>query len=161
LVQKSLVLAEEEGGQARYRLLETVRQYAGEKLLDAGEGAAVRTRHRDVFLALAERAAPELDGRTSWPGSTGWRPGTATCARRWPGARPRTGARTPNCGWPGRSAASGPPAGTSPRGGRRSSTRWPAPPARRAGRGCGRWPSPGTWRASTGTSRGPGRCWRR
>src|SRR5262249_59726551 len=47
---------------------EAVGQYAGEQLLDAGEVAAVRTRHRDVFLALAERAAPELGGRdaASW-----------------------------------------------------------------------------------------------
>ena len=63
LVQKSLALAEDAGGEARYHLQETIRQYAAEKLLDAGEAAAVRARHRDVFLALAERAAPELGGR--------------------------------------------------------------------------------------------------
>ena len=57
LVEKSLVVAEEPGGEARYRLLETVRQYAGDKLLAAGEAAAVRDRHRDCFLALAERAS--------------------------------------------------------------------------------------------------------
>jgi non-specific serine/threonine protein kinase len=44
----------------RYRLLETIRQYAGEKLLAAGEAATVRDRHRDHFLALAERALPAL-----------------------------------------------------------------------------------------------------
>jgi non-specific serine/threonine protein kinase len=56
LVDKSLVVAEERAGAVRYRLLETVRQYAGDKLLQAGEAAAARDRHRDWFLALAERA---------------------------------------------------------------------------------------------------------
>ena len=62
LVEKSLVLAEERAGEARYRLLETVRQYARDRLLEAGEAAAVRERHRDWFLALAEAAEPELRG---------------------------------------------------------------------------------------------------
>jgi predicted ATPase/DNA-binding XRE family transcriptional regulator len=60
LVDRSLVQAEAQEGDERYRLLETVRQYAGEKLLAAGEAATVRVRHRDWYLALAERAAPEL-----------------------------------------------------------------------------------------------------
>jgi non-specific serine/threonine protein kinase len=47
----------------RFRLLETIRQYAGERLSEAGEGPAARRRHRDWCLALAERAAPELVGR--------------------------------------------------------------------------------------------------
>lgn len=46
-VQKSLVLYEEnEQGRGRYRLLETVRQYAGDRLLEAGETAGVGERHR-------------------------------------------------------------------------------------------------------------------
>jgi non-specific serine/threonine protein kinase len=45
LVNKSLVLAEEAGGERRFRLLETLRQYAWEKLQAAGEEAAVRGRH--------------------------------------------------------------------------------------------------------------------
>jgi predicted ATPase/class 3 adenylate cyclase len=58
LVDKSLVLVEEQPQQAavRYRLLETVRQYAGEKLLAAGEAEAVRDRHLTWFLALVEEA---------------------------------------------------------------------------------------------------------
>ncbi len=60
LIDKSLVMLDEEAGEARYRLLETVRQYAQEKLVEAGEAEAVRGRHRDFFLALAERADPEL-----------------------------------------------------------------------------------------------------
>jgi DNA-binding CsgD family transcriptional regulator/tetratricopeptide (TPR) repeat protein len=62
LVDKSLVIAETDGGEARYRLLETVRQYADEKLRNAGEAAQVRRRHRDWFLALAEQAGSELRG---------------------------------------------------------------------------------------------------
>src|SRR5262245_55442481 len=61
LVQKSLVVYEEdEQACGRYRLLETVRQYARDRLLEASEAAAARDRHRDWFLALAEQAEPKL-----------------------------------------------------------------------------------------------------
>lgn len=60
LVDKSLVVVDERGDEARHRLLETVRQYALEKLVEANEAEPVRRRHRDWFLALAERAEPEL-----------------------------------------------------------------------------------------------------
>jgi predicted ATPase/class 3 adenylate cyclase/DNA-binding CsgD family transcriptional regulator len=53
LVDKSLVLAENTTGPTRYRLLETVRQYALEKLGESGEADAVRTRHRDHYTAIA------------------------------------------------------------------------------------------------------------
>jgi predicted ATPase/class 3 adenylate cyclase/DNA-binding CsgD family transcriptional regulator len=53
LVDKSLVVAENTSGRTRYRLLETVRQYALEKLGESGEADAVRTRHRDHYSALA------------------------------------------------------------------------------------------------------------
>jgi predicted ATPase/class 3 adenylate cyclase/DNA-binding CsgD family transcriptional regulator len=53
LVDKSLVVADENGGRSRYRLLETVRQYALEKLGESGEADAVRSRHRDYYTALA------------------------------------------------------------------------------------------------------------
>jgi predicted ATPase/class 3 adenylate cyclase len=53
LVDKSLVVAEDSHGRTRYRLLETVRQYAQEKLAESGEADAVRTLHRDYYLALA------------------------------------------------------------------------------------------------------------
>jgi predicted ATPase/DNA-binding CsgD family transcriptional regulator len=61
LVDESLVIAEERGVGMRYRLLETVRQYGLERLDHAGEGDALRGRHRDEFLALAERTAPHLE----------------------------------------------------------------------------------------------------
>ncbi|MGA8124081.1 MAG: LuxR C-terminal-related transcriptional regulator [Mycobacterium sp.] len=53
LVDKSLVVADESGGRTRYRLLETVRQYALEKLGESGEADAVRSRHRDHYTAIA------------------------------------------------------------------------------------------------------------
>ncbi len=53
LVDKSLVVADNSGGRTRYRLLETVRQYALEKLGESGEANAVRSRHRDYYTALA------------------------------------------------------------------------------------------------------------
>lgn len=64
LVSKSLVSAERQPGkERRYRLLETVRQYAREKLQEAGETADQHTRHRDYFLAFAETISPKLDTR--------------------------------------------------------------------------------------------------
>jgi predicted ATPase len=62
LVDKSLVIAEEQGGIVRYRLLETVRQYAGEKLDQSGESTATRDRHLDWYLALAQSAAGAYRG---------------------------------------------------------------------------------------------------
>ena len=53
LVDKSLVVAENTSGRTRYRLLETVRQYAQEKLGESGEAEAVRSRHRDHYNSMA------------------------------------------------------------------------------------------------------------
>jgi predicted ATPase/class 3 adenylate cyclase/DNA-binding CsgD family transcriptional regulator len=53
LVDKSLVVADDTRGRTRYRLLETVRQYALEKLGESGEADAVRARHRDHYTAMA------------------------------------------------------------------------------------------------------------
>jgi predicted ATPase/class 3 adenylate cyclase/DNA-binding CsgD family transcriptional regulator len=76
LVDKSLVVAEHAKDRTRYRLLETVRQYALEKLGESGEADAVRGRHRDYYTSTAtqldlpadvgreerlDRAAGEID----------------------------------------------------------------------------------------------------
>jgi predicted ATPase/class 3 adenylate cyclase/DNA-binding CsgD family transcriptional regulator len=53
LVDKSLVVADDTAERMRYRLLETVRQYAQEKLGESGEADQVRTRHRDYYTARA------------------------------------------------------------------------------------------------------------
>ncbi len=62
LVDKSLVVVEEQEGEARYRLLETIRQYARDKLLESGEAEQVRARHLEFFLTFAEKARPALRG---------------------------------------------------------------------------------------------------
>ncbi|MBX7235360.1 MAG: LuxR C-terminal-related transcriptional regulator [Caldilineales bacterium] len=61
LVHKSLVVARTlERTEARYRLLESIREYALEKMRQADEAARLRDRHSDLFLARAEEAAPRL-----------------------------------------------------------------------------------------------------
>jgi predicted ATPase len=60
LVDKSLVVSEERGGQARYRMLETLHQFAGEKLAASGEQEALRSRHLEFFLRFSESAADRL-----------------------------------------------------------------------------------------------------
>ncbi len=60
LVEKSLVIADIDGG--RYRMLETVRQYALERLREAGDEEATRARHLEHCVALAAQAFAELAG---------------------------------------------------------------------------------------------------
>jgi len=62
LVDKSSVVFDERVEPARYGLLESVRQYAGDKLERAGEAATARRRHCDWCLELAERAAGAMRG---------------------------------------------------------------------------------------------------
>jgi tetratricopeptide (TPR) repeat protein len=60
LVDKSLLVADQAAEEARFGMLETVRQYAREQLLHAGEAETVLRRHRDWYLALVERAKPDF-----------------------------------------------------------------------------------------------------
>lgn len=60
LVDKSLVVVENREGQSRYRLLETIREYALQKLADAGEHATVRDRHLAYYLGWAEASTLHL-----------------------------------------------------------------------------------------------------
>jgi non-specific serine/threonine protein kinase len=69
LFDQSLVYAEEDpSGEGRYRLPETLRAYARERLREAGEDEAVWHRHCEHFLALVQQAEPELQGpdQASW-----------------------------------------------------------------------------------------------
>ncbi|MEU4199007.1 BTAD domain-containing putative transcriptional regulator [Streptomyces sp. NPDC026294] len=69
LVDKSLVTAAPESPRGmRYRLLETVAEYAGERLTEAGERAAVERRHLTAYRELARTGEPELRG----PGQAVW-----------------------------------------------------------------------------------------
>ena len=71
LVEKSLVTVDDRGGSRRYRLLETVRAYASERLADASETGAVAMRHAHWALSLAEAAhgSTDLDGDAANLGS--------------------------------------------------------------------------------------------
>jgi non-specific serine/threonine protein kinase len=77
LVNKSLVVVEHQrAGEARYRLLETIREYALERLAEPGgrpgQAEALRRRHARYYAGLAEAAAPE------------WASGLATLEDTWP-----------------------------------------------------------------------------
>ena len=86
LVEKSLVVARgsDEGG-VRYRLLEPVRQYALEWLEKSEESEAARRAHAAYFLALAERAEPELMGKEpgTWLAALGREVGNLRAALSW------------------------------------------------------------------------------
>ncbi|MET9341046.1 LuxR C-terminal-related transcriptional regulator [Nonomuraea sp. NPDC003804] len=56
LVDKSILIREEDGAHARYRLLETIRQYGRDRLREAGQEDTLRRRHRDWYQDLAVRA---------------------------------------------------------------------------------------------------------
>ena len=60
LVDKSLVEVHPGGERARYRMLETIRQYSSELLLESGESGSVRARHLNYFTRLVEAADPHL-----------------------------------------------------------------------------------------------------
>ena len=60
LVSKSLIVQDQTGPDTRFNLLQTVRQYAAQRLLDSEESAEARNRHLDYFLDRAEAAEPHL-----------------------------------------------------------------------------------------------------
>ncbi|GAA0373020.1 BTAD domain-containing putative transcriptional regulator [Microbispora corallina] len=63
LADKSLVVVVERAAEIRYRLLETVRSYAAERLVESGEADETRARHARHFLEVAEAVEPLLRGR--------------------------------------------------------------------------------------------------
>jgi predicted ATPase/Tfp pilus assembly protein PilF len=60
LVDKSLVQAESRGGSTRYRMLETIREYASEQLVQRSDTESLRGKHAAHYAALAEQAEPAL-----------------------------------------------------------------------------------------------------
>ena len=62
LVRKSMVVAESEAKSTRYRMLESLRQYARERLASSGEEVAVRSRHAEHFTRLVESLADDVRG---------------------------------------------------------------------------------------------------
>ena len=131
LVDKSLVRQREAAdGEPRFSMLETIREYALERLARArASSRTLRRRHAERFLALAEAAEPELV--RAGPG------GLARAARRGARQPPRRArlvarrgrGRARRCGWPARSCASGASAATWPRAGAGSSDALGAPTA--------------------------------
>ncbi|MGD0240858.1 MAG: LuxR C-terminal-related transcriptional regulator [Streptosporangiaceae bacterium] len=70
LIDKSLVVLDgEAAGDARYRLLDTIREYATERLETAGESGVLSLRHRDCILALVEHTSDTMfnRGEPPWP----------------------------------------------------------------------------------------------
>ena len=156
LVDQSLIKVEETAdGEPRFRLLDTIREYAAERLEADGEADLIRDRHRDWYVALVERASPaSCRGRSNGAGSTGSSSSTTTSGRsstgRWPlPIRPsRSGSRS-RCGASGRSTATWPRRA----GGWR---RWP----RRRGRTTTRGFARSSWRPSAGHAGGRATCLR-
>jgi len=70
LIDKSLVTFDAEvDGNARYRLLDTIREYAADRLAASGEGSAMRLLHRDYMMRLAESIVDQafVRGDPPWP----------------------------------------------------------------------------------------------
>ncbi len=92
LVEQSLVVAvAEAGGGTRYRLLEPVGEYARERLEEGGEAEGARRRHAEYYLALAERAGPELAGpaQVAWLARLDREQDNVRAAMAWALAAPR------------------------------------------------------------------------
>ncbi len=68
LVSKSLVLSEAHGDVTRYRTLDTLREYARERLQETGQADAIHARHAQFFLAEAEKIEAQFND-TAQPGS--------------------------------------------------------------------------------------------
>ncbi len=68
LVDRSLVIVEQRQDDERYRMLETIREYAHEKLYDFGEAHLLQSRHLDFFLKFAETIEPELHSAEQFEG---------------------------------------------------------------------------------------------
>jgi tetratricopeptide (TPR) repeat protein len=62
LVDHSLLVQHDEAGESRFAMLETIREFALERLTEGGEADEMHARHLATFVDLAERAAPELTG---------------------------------------------------------------------------------------------------
>jgi predicted ATPase/DNA-binding CsgD family transcriptional regulator len=90
LVDKSLVQTEGAGGaDRRYRMLETIREFALERLAASGDLDTARQRHAAYYLALAEQAEPELWGpeEQTWLGRMEQEHENFRAALRWAGER--------------------------------------------------------------------------
>jgi len=85
LLDKSLVVARPEGGTSRYRLLDTTRAYAQDKLEESGEANPPRRRHAERVKAIFDRATAEWDQRPTadWLQTYGCELGNLRAALDW------------------------------------------------------------------------------
>ena len=67
-MDSSLVRTEIHDDEPRFSLLETIREYARERLCDSGEWEQMHDRHAAYFLALASPPSTNCRGPGSWPG---------------------------------------------------------------------------------------------
>jgi len=90
LVEKSLVITSgDASGPIRFRMLETLQQYAQDRLAESGELEGVNRRHCQFFVWLAEQAAPNLEGREqqAWHQRLAWDIGNLRSALQWSNVR--------------------------------------------------------------------------
>src|SRR6185295_3532888 len=97
LVDKSLVATDEQAGATRYRMLETVRQYALDRLCDSGEEGRWRGSHLGHFVALAEEFNNNVQGgpeQQAWFSRIGSEHDNVRAALAWSaGSNPAEGVR--------------------------------------------------------------------
>ncbi len=86
LIDRSLLMSEEDGAEARYRMLETIRDYGQERLADSGEASVLHARHRDWFVALVDEARPAFFSgpvQAEWVGRLAREHDNLRAALRW------------------------------------------------------------------------------
>ena len=123
LVAKSMVVTDDTAAGTRYRLLDTLREYAWERLAEIDDASRMHARHADHFLALVETAAAPLRGADAeeWCFAPRRRAGQPPrCARLGPRSRParvagRPGPRARDLLVDARSPSAKPTSGTAPR----------------------------------------------
>jgi len=104
LVDKSLLNHEEQlaGGEPRFVMLETIHEYARERLIESGEEQAISERHVRFFLNLVEEAEPELNGddQETWLRRLEEEQGNIRAALHWaPEHAPELGLRLAGALW--------------------------------------------------------------
>jgi predicted ATPase len=108
LVDASLVVPQPGvSGEPRFRLLETLREYALERLAASGEVEATYRAHAEHYVAFAERAEREQSSPSSGWCGIAWRRSTTTFAPLWDGAS-KQAKRSWDYAWPARCITSGP-----------------------------------------------------
>src|SRR5262249_24575124 len=85
LVTRSLVVADDHGPETRYRLLETIRQYAEESLADASETESLRRRHTEYYISFSIDVGTHIFGsrQVEWGARLAREPDNVLAARTY------------------------------------------------------------------------------